>query len=276
MIFIQEEHDMSNHKINIGNVELISVSDGTGDREPTFVFPDSDLAIWQSEFSELLDDNNHLHPRYGSVIIRSEGKLILVDTGLQAPGGTLIKELNNNGVAPDQIDLVVMTHLHPDHVGWNFSNGLPTFPNARYLAPKSDWEYWVHPDIYKDAEHIVNQVLPLENLNLIDLMADEYSITSEIMTVATPGHTPGHVSLLITSRGEQGFVLGDVAHNPAQAHYTDWNPVFDIQPELSRQTRHNILDRLESENLMVSAGHFPTPGFGKFIRSGNRRIWQGV
>ena len=223
---------MSNHKINIGNVELISVSDGTGDREPTFVFPDSDLAIWQSEFSELLDDNNHLHPRYGSVIIRSEGKLILVDTGLQAPGGTLIKELNNNGVAPDQIDLVVMTHLHPDHVGWNFSNGLPTFPNAGYLAPKSDWEYWVHPDIYKDAEHIVNQVLPLENLNLIDLMADEYSITSEIMTVATPGHTPGHVSLLITSRGEQGFVLGDVAHNPAQAHYTDWNPVFEIQPEL--------------------------------------------
>ena len=267
---------MSKNKINIGNVEMVSVSDGNGDREPTFVFPDSEIEIWKSEFSALLDENHHLHPRYGSVIIRSDGKLILVDTGLQAPGGTLIKELKDNGVAPDQIDLVVMTHLHPDHVGWNFTDGIPTFPNARYLAPQSDWEYWVQPDISKDAEHIINQVLPLESLNLVDLMTDEYSITSEIVTVATPGHTPGHVSLLITSNGEQCFVLGDVAHNPAQAHYTDWNPIFDIQPELSRQTRHVVLDRLESESLMVSAGHFPTPGFGKFVRSGSRRIWQGV
>ena len=131
---------MSNHKINIGNVEMVSVSDGNGDREPTFVFPDSDLEIWKSEFSALLDENNHLHPRYGSVIIRSDGKLILVDTGLQAPGATLINELKDNGITPGQIDLVVMTHLHPDHVGWNFTNGIPTFQNARYLAHKSDWD----------------------------------------------------------------------------------------------------------------------------------------
>ena len=100
---------MSNHKINIGNVEMVSVSDGNGDREPSFVFPDSDLEIWKSEFSALLDENNHLHPRYGSVIIRSDGKLILVDTGLQAPGATLINELKDNGITPGQIDLVVMT-----------------------------------------------------------------------------------------------------------------------------------------------------------------------
>ena len=105
---------MPNNKIHVGNVEMVSVSDGNGDREPTFVFPDSDMNTWRSEFSELLDNDGHLHPRYGSVIIRSDGKLILVDTGLQAPGGTLITDMKSNGIAPEEIDLVVMTHLHPD------------------------------------------------------------------------------------------------------------------------------------------------------------------
>jgi len=267
---------MPNNKIHIGNVEMVSVSDGNGDREPTFVFPDSHIETWQSEFSELLDNDGHLHPRYGSVIVRSDGKLILVDTGLQAPGGSLINDMQSNGIAPEQIDLVVMTHLHPDHVGWNFTNGIPTFSKARYLAPKSDWDYWTDPSIAADNEHIINQVLPLENLNLVDLMEDNFQITSEITTVATPGHTPGHVSLLISSNGDRCFVLGDVAHNPAQAHYTDWNPVFDIQPDISRQTRHRVIDNLEEEGLLVSAGHFPAPGFGKFVRQGSRRIWQGL
>ena len=119
-------------------------------------------------------------------------------------------------------------------------------------------------------------MLPLESLNLVDLMTDEYTITSEIVTVATPGHTPGHVSLLITSNGEQCFVLGDVAHNPAQAHYTDWSPGFDVDGNISRETRNKILDNLESEGTLVSAGHFPDSGFGHFVRSEGRRIWRGL
>ena len=267
---------MPGHNINIGNVELVSLSDGNGDREPTWVFPDSTMDIWRSEYGQLLDAEEHLHPRYGSVAVRSGGKLILVDTGLQAPGATLIDDMMDKGIERESIDLVVLTHLHPDHVGWNLTNGQPTFPNARYLVPRSDWEYWTQPSVVSGAEHITNQVLPLEKLNIMDLMDPDYQITDELTTVPTPGHTPGHVSIIISSAGQHGYILGDVAHNPAQAHYTDWNPVFDIEPDRSRQTRHQVLDQLESQGTIVSAGHFPHPGFGKFVRQGGRRVWQGI
>ena len=267
---------MPGDKINIGSVELVSLSDGNGDREPTWVFPDSSMDIWRSEYGQLLDAEEHLHPRYGSVAVRSGGKLILVDTGLQAPGATLIDDMKAKGIERESIDLVVLTHLHPDHVGWNLTNGRPTFPNARYLVPRSDWEYWTQPSVVAGAEHITNQVLPLEKLNIMDLMDPDYKITDELTTVPTPGHTPGHVSIVISSAGQRGYILGDVAHNPAQAHYTDWNPVFDIEPDLSRQTRHQVLDQLESQGTIVSAGHFPHPGFGKFVRQSGRRVWQGI
>ena len=110
----------------------------------------------------------------------------------------------------------------------------------------------------------------------MDLIDDDYRITDEITTVATPGHTPGHISIVIASQGERGYILGDVAHTPAHAHYTDWNPIVDIYPEQSRGTRHRVLDMLESEGILVSAGHFPDPGFGRFIRGGDRRQRQGV
>ena len=118
--------------------------------------------------------------------------------------------------------------------------------------------------------------MPLRTLNLLDLMDDGYNVTDEMKPMATPGHTPGHVSLVISSAGERGVILGDVAHSPAQAHYTDWNPVFDIDQVQSRKTRHEVIDRLEAEGLLVSAGHFPHPGFGRFVRLDGRRVWQGI
>ena len=92
----------------------------------------------------------------------------------------------------------------------------------------------------------------------------------------TPGHTPGHNSIKVVSQGEHAFILGDVAHSPAQAHYTDWNPEFDIIPDDAKATRHKVLDMLESEGTLVSAGHFPDPGFGRFVRGEERRYWQGL
>jgi glyoxylase-like metal-dependent hydrolase (beta-lactamase superfamily II) len=266
---------MASHTITIGNVELVSLSDGNGDREPTFVFPDSRVEIWQSEYADLLDDAGHLHPRYGSVVARTGGKTVLVDTGLQAADGQLLRDLQDKGIDRNAIDLVVMTHLHPDHVGWNLTGGKPNFPNARYLVPRADWDYWKQPEVLADSDHVIQQVVPLKGMNIMDLMDSGYAVTDELTTVDTPGHTPGHMSLVIASAGERGYILGDVAHNPAQAHYTDWNPIFDIQPDIARRTRHSVLDHLEAEGITVSAGHFPDPGFGKFVRQGGRRVWQG-
>ena len=133
------------------------------------------------------------------------------------------------------------------------------------------------PSSIRIPPHITSQVLPLEKLNVLDLIEDEYKVTDDLTTVPTPGHTPGHVSIIVASGGEHGFILGDVAHSPAQAHYTDWSPIFDVDSELSRKTRHEVLDRLESEGTLVASGHFPDNGFGRFVRPDNgRRIWQGI
>jgi glyoxylase-like metal-dependent hydrolase (beta-lactamase superfamily II) len=266
---------MPDHTITLGNVELVSLSDGFPLRSPLTPFPDTKIEQWR-EFPGLLDGNDQYTTRYGTVAVRSEGKLIIVDTGLQEADGTLMDDMKAKGIDPAAVDLVVFTHLHPDHVGWNLTNGRPNFPNARYLAPRRDWDYWSQPEVAKNAAHITNQVLPLNDLKLLDFMDDDHKITGELTTVNTPGHTPGHISINIFSSGERGYILGDVAHNLAQAHYTDWCPIFDIDPEVSRKTRHQVLDMLEAEGIMVSAGHFPHPGFGHFVRKGSRRVWQGI
>ena len=267
---------MADHVLTVGNVELIAINDGFPVRSPLMPFPDTSIEQWK-EFPGLLDEDDQQLSRYGSLAVRSGGKLIIVDTGMQAdPGGQLLDDMKRKGVDRDAVDLVVFTHLHPDHVGWNLTNGTPTFPNARYLAPRSDYEYWMQPEVLENAEHVRNQVVPLIDLGLIDLMDDGFNITDELSTTPTPGHTPGHASIIVSSQGQRAYILGDVAHTPAQAHYTDWNPIFDIQPEISRKTRHEVLDMLEREGTVVSAGHFPDPGFGHFVRVEGRRWWKGL
>ena len=225
---------MAGNKATVGNVELISVKDGSGDRDPMEVYLASTIEEWR-EYPELLDSGGRIHPRYGSVVARSGGKLVLVDTGLAAPDGTLLDELSAAGVDRGAIDLVVMTHLHGDHVGWNLSDGRPTFPNARYLVPRADYEYWTQPSVLEGAPHIKTQVMALGELRIIDLIDSEYNLTDDLTTMATPGHTPGHISILISSAGQRGIILGDVAHTPAQAHYTNWSPVFDVDPDVARK-----------------------------------------
>jgi len=267
---------MAQDKARVGNVEMVSLTDGQGDRHPVETFPDSSGEQWCAEYPDLLDSNGRIHPRYGTVAVRSAGKLIIVDTGLQAPDGKLLDEMRAKGIDRDAVDIVVLTHLHGDHVGWNLTDGRPSFPNARYLATRTDWDYWTTPSVQVRASHIRNQVLPLQDLDILDLIDGEYEITPELTALPTPGHTPGHISVAIFSGGERGLILGDVAHSPAQAHHTDWNPIFDIDQTQSRETRHRLFDRLEEEGSLVSAGHFPGSGFGRFVRTEGRRVWQGV
>jgi glyoxylase-like metal-dependent hydrolase (beta-lactamase superfamily II) len=279
---------MANNVIRVGNVEIMMLSDGMLEFDLCNFFPTIPTENWRQYESHLTEEHK-VRFNLGSYLIRSDGRTILVDTGLgprpadtpDVPWGQLMQDFQANGVRPEDVDMVVMTHLHRDHVGWNLraegQKYVPTFPKARYWMSAKDWEVCHQPDVQKERfPNAPTCVWPLEALGLVELMHGEHSISRELTAVPTPGHTPGHVSILITSQGERALVLGDAAHNPAQVVEPDWVSRADMDPDLTRQTRRALMERLEREQITVAAGHFPAPGFGRIVRLEGRRYWRGL
>ena len=277
---------MANNTIRVGNVEILSLSDGMLEFDLCNFFPTIPQERWHPYESHLTEEQK-VRFNLGSFLVRADGRTILVDTGLgpkpadapESPWGTLLGEFTANGVRPEEVDMVVMTHLHRDHVGWNLRSQdgkyAPTFPKARYWMSAKDWEACHQPEVQRERfPNAPTCVWPLAELGLVELMAGEHSLTRELTALPSPGHTPGHMSILISSQGERALILGDVAHNPAQIHETDWVSRADMDPEQTRTTRRALVERLEREGMVVAAGHFPAPGFGKIVRLEGRRYWQ--
>ena len=279
---------MAPNVIRVGNVEIMQLSDGMLEFDLCNFFPTIPGEDWRGHESHLTPEHK-VRFNLGSYLIRSNGRNILVDTGLgprpadtpDVPWGELLRDFEAKNVRVDDIDMVVMTHLHRDHVGWNLKKEggryVPTFPKARYWMSRKDWDASHQPDVQPTRfPNAPDCVWPLQDLGLIEFMEGEHSITPELTAVPTPGHTPGHVSIMVTSKGERALVLGDAAHNPVQLDQTDWVSRADMDPEITRQTRRVLFDRLEREQIIVAAGHFEAPGFGRIVRLEGRRYWKGL
>jgi glyoxylase-like metal-dependent hydrolase (beta-lactamase superfamily II) len=277
---------MAARKLKIGNVEITALSDGVLEFDICNFFPAITKESWRPYESHLTPEHK-VRFNIACYVVRSAGRTIVVDTGLgpkpasapETPWGELLNDFKANGVRPEDVDMVVMTHLHRDHIGWNLrpQNGkyVPTFPKARYWMSAKDWEACHRPDLIETRFPNAPQcVWPLEELGLMELMDGEHALTSELTTLPTPGHTPGHMSIMISSQGERGIILGDVLHNTVQVHETTWASRADIDSEQAGITRRSLVERLEREGIPVAAVHLPAPGFGKIVRLRGRRIWQ--
>ena len=140
-----------------------------------------------------------------------------------------------------------------------------------------DWEACHDPELQPNRFPNAPQcVWPLEDLGLIELMEGGQALTSELTALPTPGHTPGHMSIMVNSQGERGIILGDVLHNTVQIDQTDWVSRADIDPAQTRITRRALMERLESEGIPVASVHLAAPGFGKIVRLQGRRVWQAL
>lgn len=276
------------HKVMVGDAELIALQDSWVVRQPGGFFAGVDRDAWEP-YRHWLTADGLLIQNYGSFIIRSDGQIMLVDTGLgetadpsdlqQAP--SLLEVMQEAGISPDEVDLVLFTHLHWDHTGWNTigpdGNVQLTFPNARYIVQKKELDYWLSPGDKPANRPAFDRVLaPVIEAKRLDVVGDEYAANREVSAVPTPGHTPGHVSFGIVSGGERAYILGDTVHKPVQLSEPGWYPGFDLDPIESTKSRRMILDMAERENALLAGGHFAFPSMGYAITVDGQRTFRYV
>jgi glyoxylase-like metal-dependent hydrolase (beta-lactamase superfamily II) len=283
--------------LTIGNVEITVLHDAEVAMPLNGAFPDVSLDSWapyQERYPEAYTGSASFRVHFECYLVRSQGRTLLIDTGLGTAssnpavvanigGGTdglLLTQLQAAGFKAGDIDTVFLTHLHPDHVGWNMTrNGdgeSPTFTNARYIAHEADWTAFNTP---RDSEIFgyswwAEMVAPLRRLGVLDLVPGETELTGELTAIPTPGHTPGSMSLMVNSAGEKAFMMGDVFHSPAQVTETEWVFHYDADPNQAGQTRREMLDRAESENAAIAICHHS--GFGRVIRESGLRYWRAL
>jgi len=263
------------HRTRVGNVEIISLFDVYFGFDPARVWPTAGDGM--EAYRDRLESNGDIGMDCLCFLLRADGQTVLVDTGMGPESdGQLLAELREAGVAPDEVDAVIFTHLHGDHTGWNIdrATGQPLFTNARYLVPRGDWDEQTAAT--RPASSFTRDVAPLQLAQRMDLIEDGHVIAPSLTAVHTPGHTPGHTSVAVISAGEQAFILGDVFLTTIDVEQPDWSSTFDSDQDTARRTRHAILDRLEAEGSLVGAAHLRAPGFGHIVRLEGRRLWQAT
>jgi len=262
-------------------VELELVSAGT------FVLPDAtpeNLKRLPWLAPHFVQDDGQVRMSIHAFVVESEGRRIVVDTclGNDKPRpipdwnmlqGPFLQDLAAAGHARESVDTVLCTHLHVDHVGWNTlleaGRWVPTFPRARYLFARKEWEYWSNVQDEQFGDVMGDSVRPVVDAGLVDLVEPDHAITSEVRLEPTPGHTPGHVSVRISSRGQEAVITGDLMHHPCQVGRPDWSSHFDVDAQAAQATRRRFLERYAERPTLVFGTHFATPTAGRIVRDGD-------
>ncbi|MFE3492051.1 MBL fold metallo-hydrolase [Streptomyces sp. NPDC059175] len=233
------------------------------------------------------DEEGILHIHSHSFAFALGELRILVDTGIgngKERANAAWHDLNTDylrcltdaGFPPESIDLVILTHLHADHVGWNTRavNGqwVPTFPNARYVTSRTEREFWAGYDMEEArAQMFRDSVLPVEEAGLFDLVdvpAEGVEVAPDLRLLPTPGHTPGHVAVELAAHGRTALITGDCIHHPVQLAHPAIGACVDIDPEQSEASRRALLGSLADTDTLVLGTHFAPPTAGRVVSHG--------
>ncbi len=283
--------------VTIGDVRIdrLVELEGLG-YEPTFFFPEATMDGFAAELDWLAPHfwdiaANTYKRAIQSYVVRTPRHVVLVDScighGKPRPSTPAWHGLQSDwldrlaalGVAPEEVDYLLCTHLHADHVGWNtrLSDGrwVPTFPNARYIFHRNEVAHWretgdplTGPGSMDGA--FEDSVLPVIAAGRAELVGDDFAIDDALVLEPTPGHSPGHVCLDVRAAGRHAIISGDVVHHPIQVARPEWNSRFCVDPVASRATRRAFVERHADTGDIILAAHFPTPAAGRIIANGPR------
>ncbi|MFG2718411.1 MBL fold metallo-hydrolase [Streptomyces sp. NPDC048416] len=286
-------------QLTLGDVTVTRVKEfyGSAELSPGRFFPDSPHGSWDEHRSWLAPDfwdpgTDECRTAIQTWLLRSEGRTILVDTGVgndkDRPYAPVWNRLDTDyldrlaaaGVAPEDVDIVINTHLHVDHVGWNTRldgrSWVPTFPNATYLMNRRDVDFWDPANDNRSVLGRGNQnvfedsVTPVRQAGLTRLWEDTYRIDKNLRLDLAAGHTPGSSVLTLRSGGERALFVGDLMHTALQIAEPEVNSCFCEDPVRSRATRRALLGRAADDTMLVFPAHFGGRGAAEITREGSR------
>ena len=291
---------MQTQQIGPVRVDRILESEGLG-FHPGFLLPESSLPAIADEADWLVPhfhdpDSGRFRQSVQAFLIRTPAHVVLVDTCVgndkERPSSKAwhqqnlpwLERLAAAGVAPEEVDVVLCTHLHVDHVGWNTrlldGRWVPTFPNARYLFHRAEYDYWqrtreMDPAIgYGRTEgSFEDSVLPVVEAGLMHLVDDGFVIDEFLRVELSAGHSPGHVTLVLSDEDgrERALFTGDILHHPVQCAYPDWNSRYCLDATAARATRRELVERCLEREPLVFAAHFASPTVGR-VRERDGRV----
>ena len=269
------------YRYRVGEVEVTAIHDGVAYRGLDGFIPNAPPGAVQQALADNFLPTDRFPITFTTLVVRTGGKLVLVDAGngdLGAPtSGTWMANFRAAGFDPAQVDVVLFSHFHADHInGFRLKDGTPVFPQAEIMVPAAEWEFWTSdnkrassPDGLKPTFDNVRRVFGPVSGQVTTYGWDK-EVLPGITSIAAVGHTPGHTCFAIVSGGQKLLVMSDVTNNTLIfARHPDWSAVFDQDAAGARATRHRMLDIAATERMQVSFYHAPFPATGHIVREGD-------
>jgi len=273
--------EITSYHFNLGAFDCLAVADGTHDYPLKNFFANASSAQVEAALRDRGQPVDYIRTPYTNLYVDTGTHRVLVDMGagsLSPTTGRLAGNLRAAGIDPLEIEAILITHAHPDHVGGTLDEaGEPIYPNARYYIWKGEWDFWTSDLAFEKVPEMFvsvarGQLQPV--LDQLVLLEREGEVMPGVGMLSAPGHTPGHTVISFASGGERLLYISDTVLHPLHLEHPDWTPIYDVYPDQAAASKRRIFDLAADEGALVLGQHFaPFPSIGRVSKVGEGWRW---